>query len=322
MQWVVLPVRRTIGDNIRIAQDSPRAEESFEGFSGFLHFAGFRYWTASLLPALVGATLPFWLRPRGFSFRWIGAIEFLLATVLFHAGLSFLQARFEERSTLQWPGSTLLKYGGIHLTLACILGLHLNDSLNLHRGVPSSIFIVYGLCALFVGVLYVVPPLSFCRRVGREVILAEGLGLIPVLGAYLVQVGDITRTVYLASLPMVVATGLWVWLDELVNRTEDERLGRRTMVILFGPHFSGRYGVLALVVLMFATLLAAVFSASIQPLSLIILLFGGIAWKIVAMSWTEYCCPDRMMGARKLAFSLHLATCSIIAASSLSTGLS
>ena len=315
-------MRRRIGDNIRTAQDSPPADESFEGISGFIHFAGFRYWTASLLPALVGATLPFWLRPHGFSFRWVGAIEFLLATVLFHAGLSFLQARLEERSTLKWPESRLLKYGVMHISLACILGLHLNDSLNLHRGAPSSIFIVYGLCALFVGVLYVVPPLNFCRRVGREVIIAEGLGLIPVLGAYLVQVGDITRTVYLASLPMVVATGLWVWLDELVNRTDDERLGRGTMVILFGPRFSGRYGVLALAVLMFATLLAAVVSASVHPLSLIMLLFGGLAWKIVAMSWTEYSCPDRMMGARKQAFNLHLATCSIIAGSSLWTGLS
>ena len=48
------------------------------GSPGILYFVGFRYWTASLLPALVGTTLPFWLRPPGFAFNWLGAIEFLM----------------------------------------------------------------------------------------------------------------------------------------------------------------------------------------------------------------------------------------------------
>jgi len=288
---------------------------------GFFYFAGLRYWTASLLPALVGTTLPFWLRPPGFSFRWLGAIEFLIATVLCHAGFSLLHARFEKRSTADWPGPRLLGAAGVCFVAGCLLGLHLHSGLNLHRGVPGSIFIVYGIATLFVGVLYVVPPLIFYRRVGGEVVLAEGLGLLPVLGAYLVQVGDITRTVYLASLPIVVATGLWVWIDELVSREDDEKVGRSTMVILFGPRFSGRYGVLALSMLLFVTLFLAVLSGSIIPLTLIALLLGGLAWKIVAVSWTEYSYSDRMIDVRKSAFMLHLATCGMIALSSLVTQL-
>jgi 1,4-dihydroxy-2-naphthoate octaprenyltransferase len=115
--------------------------------------------------------------------------------------------------------------------------MHLNDGLTLHNGVPRSIFIVYGLTALLVGVLYVAPPFSFCRRVGGEIVISEGLGMIPVLGAHLVQVGDITRAVYLASPPLIVATGLRVWIDELVSRANDEKADRRTMVIDFGRAF-------------------------------------------------------------------------------------
>lgn len=89
-------------------------------FSTLLNLAGFRYWTTSLLPALVGTVLPFWLRPPGFSFRLFAAIEFLLATVLVHAGFSFLLA-------------------------ACLLGVYLNGGLTLHGGVPQYIFIVYGI---------------------------------------------------------------------------------------------------------------------------------------------------------------------------------
>lgn len=305
----------------QIVQNNLPAGEPFEGISGFLYFAGFRYWTASLLPALVGTTLPFWLRPPGFSFRWLGAIEFLFATVLLHAGFSFLQVWFEDGATSQWPKSRLLRYAGMCIVVACLLGLHLNNGLNLHKGVPGSIFVFYGLCAIFVGVLYIVPPFNFCRRAGGEVVISESLGMIPVLGAYLVQVGDLTRTVYLASLPLVVATWLWVWTDELASRIDDEKAGRKTMVIDFGPRFSGRFVVLALSILLYAMLLLAVFSASIIPLTLIMLLLGGLVWKIVAVSWKKYSCADRMIDVRKKAFILHLATCSIIAASSLVTQL-
>ena len=305
----------------QLAQDNLPAGESFAGIPGVLHFAGFRYWTASLLPALVGTTLPFWLRPPGFSFRWLSAIEFLFATVLFHAGFSFLGAWFKGRSTIKGPTPLFLRYASMCISVACLLGLHLNSSLILHNGVPRSIFVVYGLAALFVGVLYVAPPFNFCRRIGGEIVISEGLGLIPVLGAYLVQVGDITRTVYLASLPLVVATGVWVWIDELISKTGDEKVGRRTLVVDIGAHFSGRYGVLALVVLFFVTLLLAVVSASIHPLALVTLLFGGLAWKIVTVSWTEHLRPERMIPIRKSAFILHLAACGIIAVSPLLTQL-
>jgi 1,4-dihydroxy-2-naphthoate octaprenyltransferase len=145
--------------------------------------------------------------------------------------------------------------------------------------------------------------------------------MMPVLGAYIVQAGDLTRTVYLASLPLVVATGLWVWIDELISRQDDEKVGRRTLVIDFGPHFSGRYGVLALALLLFATLLVAVFSESISPLALVTLLFGGLAWRIVTLSWIKHLCPGRMIAARRNAFVLHFVICSTVAVSSLLTQL-
>jgi len=284
---------------------------------GFVHFAGFRYWTASLLPALVGTTLPVWLRPPGFSFRWLAAIEFLIATVLFHAGFSFLQARFEGRATADWPRSRLLWAAGMCIVAGCLLGLHLDHGLALHKGVSRSIFILYGLCALFVGVLYVAPPFNFCRRAGGEVIICEALGLVPVLGAYLVQVGDLTRTVYLASSPLVVVTALWVWTDEIITRTDDEKAGRQTMVILFGPRFSGQSGVLALSVLFYATLFAAVFTHSITPWALVAVLSLGFVWRMVVVSWKEYASSTRMLEARRKAFTLHLATGIIITATSL-----
>jgi 1,4-dihydroxy-2-naphthoate octaprenyltransferase len=308
---MIRDLRRRGADVAGEARDRPPAGGPSDGALGFLHFAGFRYWTASLLPALVGTTLPFWLRPPGFSFNWLGAIEFLIATILLHAGFSFLQARVEDRSTADWPGSRLLGAASVCIVAAGLMGLHLS------KFVPGSIFIVYGLSTIFTGVLYVAPPFSFCRRVGGEQVICAGLGLLPVLGAYLVQTGDLTRTVYLASLPLVVVTALWVWTDELITRVDDEQAGRRTMVILFGARFSGRFVVLALSILFYATLFLAVFTASIIPLSLVAVLSFGLVRTVVAVSWMGYASPMRMLEARRNAFTLHFATCIIIAASSL-----
>ena len=170
---------------------------------------------------------------------------------------------------------------------------------------------------LFVGVLYVVPPLNFSSRIGGEIIISESLGMLPVLGAYVIQAGDITRTVYLASIPLVIATGLWVWIDKLSSRTEDEKGGRETMVMLFSPRFSGRYIVLALVLLLFVSIVLAILSASIHPLALIALLSAGVAWKILTISWNGYFHPERMLKVRKKAYVLYFVICMIIGVSPL-----
>jgi 1,4-dihydroxy-2-naphthoate octaprenyltransferase len=284
---------------------------------GVFRIAGIRYWVASLLPALIGTTLPFWLRPPNFTFQTLGAIEFLFGTALFHTGFSFLQAWFEESDIPKWPKPRILRYAGVCILLSCVLGLHINVNLRLNTFVYEGIFVVYGFSALFVGVLYVLPPLNFRRRAGGEIVLSYSLGLLPILGAYLVQVGDITRRVYLASLPVVVVTGLWVWIDEIANNAIDEKIGRKTLVILLGPQFSGRFGVLALSMLYCATLFAAVISASVNPLALVTLFLVRFLWKIVVISWKEYSSSEGMGRARNYAVVLHLLTCGFIIVSSL-----
>jgi 1,4-dihydroxy-2-naphthoate octaprenyltransferase len=292
-------------------------KETPKSIFAYLHYAGFRYWTASILPALVGTVLPFWLRPKDFTFKWLAATEFLFATVLFHAGFSILHVWVRDRMTSARSKTRLLPYAGICITAACLLGVHLNSNLVLHPGVPAYILVVYGLTVLFVGVLYILPPFSFFRRLGGEIIIAEGLGMLPVLGAYLVQVGDLTRTVYLASLPLVVATGLWVWVDELASWKEDEQTGRRTLVIDFGPRISGCYGVPILSFLFYITLFFAIFSGSVSWLTLILLLFIRPVWNILLRSRNDYAYPERMLEVRKSAFTLHFVTGTILTASSL-----
>ncbi len=282
---------------------SPSAER------GFLWDAGARYWTASVLPVLVGTTLPFWLRPPGFSFKALGALEVLVAALLLHAGFSLLGTRFADEPEAH--GRNALSMGLVFIAAASALGLHLNTM------VPGNAFLVLGVCALFVGALYVVPPLSFRKRAFGEVVLSVGLGLLPVLAAYLVQAGDLTRRVYLASVPIVFATALWVWTAEMVERVADEKAGRQTLVTLLGSSASGRLMVPILAVFVYASMFGAVFTASMIPLALVAILSFGLARTVVAVSWNDYAMPSRMIEARTNAFKLHLVIGIIVAASAL-----
>jgi 1,4-dihydroxy-2-naphthoate octaprenyltransferase len=278
------------------------------------HFAGVRYWTASALPALVGTTLPFWLRPPGFSFRWLPAVEFLAATVLCHAGFSFLLAFFECRSTT-WTRRRLLSSAVACLAAACLVGLHLDASLPRSPGVPAYIFIVYGVSALFAGVLYVAPPFDFRRRPGGEIVLAYGFGLIPALGAWLVQVGDIARKVYVALLPVVVVTALWVWTDELSSLQDDAARGRGTLVVWLGSRFSGTLVTLAIAGLFYASLVLTVATGSMSPWALVALLLSPLIWTIVRVSWRAHDNPGELVVARGRAIALHGVTGLTLAAS-------
>ena len=286
----------------------------------YFQFAGIRYWTASLFPALIGTSLPFWLNPPNFEFKIIEAILFLIMTVLGHIGFSLLYFGFLQKFKSKLKIKPLHILGIFSLTVSVLIGLYINSSLQLHPNVPEYIFIIYGVTAIFVGVLYVVPPFSFHQRLYGEVVICVGFGMLPVLGAYLVQVGDITRTVYLASLPVVVSTGLWIWITELINKEDDKKKGYKTTVMYFNYKFSSRIITLFLIFLIYVSLVLAVFGrSSLNPLSLIALFSLIFALMIIKIIWKDYENIDALQNAEKYAFLIHLSICVIVILASLSS---
>jgi len=286
----------------------------------YFQFAGKKYWTFSLLPAMIGTTLPFWLRPPDFEFKFTEAILFFIATLLGHVGFTFLYFVFTQKVNSKIKRKPLFISGIFSLLIAVLIGFYINNTLHFHANVPDYIFIVYGITSFFVGVLYVVPPFSFYHRLYGEVVAAVGLGMLPVLGAYLVQVGDITRTVYLASLPVVVSIGLWVWITELINKVDDKKLGYKTTVMYFTNKGSSRYITTLLIILIYASLILAVVGrSSLNPLSLIALFSLIFALMIIRLIWQDYANIRALQSAKKYAFLIHLSICIIIIAASLSS---
>ena len=286
----------------------------------YFQFAGKRYWTASVFPALIGTSLPFWLNPPDFEFKIVQAILFLIMALLVHIGFSLLYFDFRQKFNTKLKRKPIIISGIFCLTASVLIGLYINSILQLHPNVPEYIFIIYGIGAIFVGVLYVVPPFSFHQRLYGEVIISAGLGMMPVLGAYLVQVGDITRTVYLASLPVVVSTGLWIWITELINKEDDKKKGYKTTVMYFNYRFSSRIITFFLILLIYASLVLAVFGrSSLNPLSLIALFSLIFALMIIKIIWKDYENIRVLQNAEKYAFLIHLSICVVIILASLSS---
>jgi len=286
-------------------------------FKDGLDLAGARYWAASLGPALVGTTLPFWLQPPNYSFRLFAAFEFHLAALLMHSGYALLLTWYEGSSIHKWSKVKTLISAMCCIGSSSLIGFHLHHNLGLHAHVFEGLFLVYGVCVLLVGVLYVVPPVNFYRRAGGEIVITYSLGLLPLLGAYLVQVGDITRTVYLASLPIVVITGLWVWIDEIIKTFLEDNSERDTLVRIFGIRTSSQIGVLSISILYFFSILLAAFTGSVNPLALLLLLLIVPMGIIVNRTWRYYQDLDGLKKTRKSAVILHLTTCVILAISSM-----
>ena len=288
-----------------------------KNISSSLAFDDIRYLSISLLPALIGTTLPFWLHPPGFNFRLLEGILFIIMIGVGHIGFSFLLAGFKGTPDLGKSKKQLLLSGCISIIICVTIGLYLNSTIELHSGVPEYIFILYGLSTFFLGVLYVLPPFNFYRRFYGEIMLGVGLGLMPILGAYLVQVGDITRSVYLVSIPIVVVNILWIWIIEIIHQSEHKKLGYQTTNMYLPDKFSKRIIIPLLVILIYGSLILAVLGrSSLNPFALLGIITIGYTLKIIKIFRNNHLDQEKIAEVSNVAFLTHLIICMMIILSS------
>jgi 1,4-dihydroxy-2-naphthoate octaprenyltransferase len=295
----------------------------------FLRAAGAPFWMLSAVPAFLGSTLPFWLRPAEFAFHWGRMIEAVIAVVLIHAGsdlaneyydfLSEADTRNPNRGSLAGGSGALPErfFSARAILWAFVafyaagaaIGLHLNAV------VPGNFILVIGIIGIAGGFFYSAPPLKFSYRGLGEITLGLCFGVLAVAGAYDAQVGAVTWQVILASLPVTFAVVLVLWVNQIADYVPDRDAGKRTMVVRLGPRRAGRGGVVTLAVLIFLSLFFAVFTASMIPLALVAVLAFGLVRTIVVVSWKEHERPKRLVEAQVSALKLHLALGAIMAAS-------
>jgi 1,4-dihydroxy-2-naphthoate octaprenyltransferase len=135
-----------------------------------------------------------------------------------------------------------------------------------------------------------------------------------------VQVGDLTRTVYIASVPVVIATALWIWVEEMIQRLQNEKAGYQNAVMLISSRFAGRILTPILILLIYGTLFVAVFGRpALHPFSLFALISFGLGYRIFKVCWNFFDQPPELDKVRNYPIFIHLILCAAIIFSSLLT---
>ncbi|MBM3307987.1 MAG: prenyltransferase [Candidatus Eisenbacteria bacterium] len=289
------------------------------------------FWPVSILPVLVGSTLPFWLRPEGFVWSSGRFAVTLLAVLLIHIASNLANEYHDDRSAADRVnprhgslsgGSGLIQAGALPAgaflagAIACYaaaagLGLWLNAVL------PGNLALVLGVVGVLGGYFYTAPPLKLSHRGLGEVAVALLFGVLPVVGAYFVQARTVSWQVVVASLPLSFAVALVLWVNEIVDAVPDAAAGKATLVTRVGARAAGRWGVLALTTLAFASLFLAVFTASLIPLTLVAVLAFGLARTVVVDCWSRHARPADLAAAQRAALKLHAVLGVVIALSAL-----
>jgi 1,4-dihydroxy-2-naphthoate octaprenyltransferase len=91
-----------------------------------------------------------------------------------------------------------------------------------------------GLVGAALAFFYHAPPLKLSYRGLGELAVAAVYGPLICAGTYLVQRHELPARVWLASLPVGLLVGAFLWVNELPDRRADETAGKRTLVVRLG----------------------------------------------------------------------------------------
>jgi 1,4-dihydroxy-2-naphthoate octaprenyltransferase len=102
-----------------------------------------------------------------------------------------------------------------------------------------------GMLGVGLAFFYHAPPFRLAYRGLGELAVATAYGPVIAVGTYLVQRNTIDAPVLLASIPLGIAIGAFLWINEFPDARADAAAGKRTLVVRLGrPRAARVYGVI------------------------------------------------------------------------------
>jgi 1,4-dihydroxy-2-naphthoate octaprenyltransferase len=202
-----------------------------------------------LSPVVIGAVLAW---QEGATFQWglflltlIGALAAHLAANVTNDMFDFAEGTDQAAQKLVTEGTTLATG-----SQALMSG---KFSLKAYRGLAVALFalalicgliltffrpwaIVFGIAGFLLAFFYVAPPLRLAY-VGRglgELDILISFGILPLVGSYYVQAGQVTMSALLASLPIGLYTTAVLYFHHFLHWRADEEVGKITPVVALG----------------------------------------------------------------------------------------
>lgn len=194
---------------------------------------------AAVAPVLVGTGLAL----RDGQFDALNAAAAFFVAILLQIGANLANDLFDHergtdtpdrlgpaRATAQgWITPREMRVGmAVIFGLAALLGL----ILFLDKGWPV---LAIGLAAILAALAYTGGPFPYGYHALGDVFVFIFFGLAAVAGTYFVQAGEVTLTVWLASIPMGLLIVNILVVNNLRDVSTDQVANKRTLAVIWGP---------------------------------------------------------------------------------------
>ena len=198
--------------------------------------------SATVIPVSVGIAVA---AAQGY-FDLFAALLTLVGAAAAHLGLNVANDIFDARlgaderninPTQYSGGSRVIQYGLVSartmvLIAATMYAIAIVVGLILLATRYSPALLVIGVLGILLSFFYTAPPLKLVYRGLGEVTTAIGFGPLMLVGAYVVQtLGLLTAEPLVASIPIALLVMLILYVNEVPDRSGDERAGKRTLPV-------------------------------------------------------------------------------------------
>jgi 1,4-dihydroxy-2-naphthoate octaprenyltransferase len=271
--------------------------------------------TATAVPVLLGIAVA---ASHG-AFAWWTALLTLIGGSLAHLAINVTNDIFDTLSgaddanttpTMFSGGSRVAVYDlvtirGLAAIAIGLFGAAAAIGLVLVAVTQSMTLLWIGVAGIAVGVAYTAPPLKLVYRGLGEIAVAVGFGPIMLLGAYVVQTGQMAWEPFVLSLVPGILIALILYVNEIPDRRSDAEAGKRTLPVRLSPE-TVRTGYLLGALLAFAIVLAGVVGELFPWPTLVALAAVPIALRVHAGLKVHYDSPYTLMAVMGTNVNLNL----------------
>jgi 1,4-dihydroxy-2-naphthoate octaprenyltransferase len=201
--------------------------------------------SATAVPVLLGIAVA---ASHG-AFTWWTALLTLIGASLAHLAINVTNDVFDTLSGADEANTTPTMYSGGSrvavydlLTVRALAGIAIGlfgaaaiIGLVLVAVTQSLTLLWIGVAGIAIGVAYTAPPLKLVYRGLGEIAVALGFGPVMLLGAYVVQTGDLALEPFLLSLVPGIFIALILYVNEIPDRRSDAAAGKRTLPVRLPP---------------------------------------------------------------------------------------
>jgi 1,4-dihydroxy-2-naphthoate octaprenyltransferase len=275
------------------------------------------FFTASLVPVLVGSTCAFAVTG---TFDWPLFTLALVAMVFLHAGANIANDYFDHTSGNDWlnknynpfSGGSRLIQDGLLTPRSVLIGSFSCFAVAILLGliilyITRSVFVLaLGITGILGGFFYTASPVRLSYRGAGEIVIALLFGILPIYGSYFLQ----GRTVDIIPLAPAFIVAILIFLIILINEfpdhPADKAADKKTLVVLLGPSKSIHIYRIALLTTYVIALVSLTFQPLLRIASILYLLTAPIAFMALRFLKEDALNEGGKLRPNKFTIILHL----------------